>query len=168
MLLAVGLDHAMEKFKLAPWLLAASTMSLIALPTVVNVLPSAMLSGVGRTQISPVLMIPFVLVAILFSSVVWWLSWSGKPSLAMIAAGMAVVFGVAYFKGAAFPELDDRVSVRGFWRTHQAEGACLEGVPRAWEYGLNYYASHALHACAADETPRIAVVDGRLKLIASD
>ena len=80
---------------------------------------------------------------------------------------MAVVFGVAYFEGAAFPELDDRVSVRGFWRTHQAEGACLDGVPRAWEYGLNYYAGNPLHACAADESPRIAVVDGRLKLIAN-
>jgi len=77
---------------------------------------------------------------------------------------MAVLFGVAYLKGAAFPELDDRVSVRGFWRTHGADaaGACLEGVGRTLEYGLNYYAERPFHACAAGETPRIAVIDGRL------
>jgi 4-amino-4-deoxy-L-arabinose transferase-like glycosyltransferase len=163
LLLAVGLDQAIEKSKIAPWLLLASTASLIVLPTVVHALPQAMISGVGRTHIDLVLGMPFLLIA----GVVWWLSWSGKPSLAMLAAGMAVVFGVAYFKGAAFPELDDRVSVRGFWRAHGAEaaGACLEGVGRTWEYGLNYYAGRPFHACAEGETPKIAVLDGRLTVV---
>ena len=161
-LLAVGLDHAIEKSKLAPWLLTASTASLVILPTVVAALPDAMISGVGKTHINLVLGTPFLLIA----AVVWWLSWSGKPSLAMLAAGMAVVFGVAYLKGAAFPELDDRVSVRGFWRAHgpEASTACLEGVGRTWEYGLNYYAGKPLHACSASETPKITVLDGRLTL----
>ncbi len=124
-----------------------------------------MISGVGRTQIDLVLAMPFMLIA----GVVWWLSWSGKPSLAMLAAGMAVVFGVAYFKGAAFPELDDRVSVRGFWRAHGGEttGACLEGVGRTWEYGLNYYAGRPFHACLEEETPKIVVLDGRLTVVRS-
>jgi 4-amino-4-deoxy-L-arabinose transferase-like glycosyltransferase len=162
-LLAVGIDHALEKSKIVPWLVAASTASLILLPTVVNAIPAAMLSGVGHTHIDLVLGMPFLLVA----AAVWWLSWSGKPSLAMLAAGMAVVFGVAYFKGAAFPELDDRVSVRGFWRTHgrEAAEACLDGVGRNWEYGLNYYAGRPFHACLSGETPRIAVVDGRLTVV---
>jgi len=160
LLLAVGIEQAVEKSKIMSGLLAASMASLILLPTVVNALPDAIFTGVGRTQIDLVLGTPFLLAA----AVVWWLSWSGKPSLAMLAAGMAVVFGVAYVKGAAFPELDDRVSVRGFWRTHgpEAEGACLEGVGRSWEYGLNYYAERPFHACPAGEMPRIVVVDGRL------
>ncbi len=164
-LLAVALDEAIEKSKLAPWLLAASAASLIVLPTVVGAIPDAMLSGVGRTHISPVLGMPFLLVA----GAVWWLSWSGKPSLAILTAGMAIVFGVAYFKGAAFPELDDRVSVRGFWRAHgtDAAGACLEGVGRTWEYGLNYYAQRPFHACAEGETPKIMVVSGRLMVVRS-
>jgi 4-amino-4-deoxy-L-arabinose transferase-like glycosyltransferase len=163
LLLAVGLDQAIEKSKIVPWLLTASTASLIVLPTVVYSLPQAMISGVGRTHIDLVLAMPFMLIA----GVVWWLSWSGKPSLAMLAAGMAVVFAVAYFKGAAFPELDDRVSVRGFWRAHGAEaaGACLEGVGRTWEYGLNYYAGRPFHACLEEETPKIVVLDGRLTLV---
>ncbi len=160
LLLAAGLDHALEKSKITPWLLAASAASLMVLPIVVDAIPQAMLSGVGRTHFNLILGMPFLLIA----GVVWWLSWSGKPSLAMLAGGMAVVFGVAYFKGAAFPELDDRVSVRGFWRTHHegAAGACLDGVGRAWEYGLNYYAERPFQACSPDESPRIVVVDGRL------
>ncbi len=161
LLLAVGLDDAVEKSsKLAPWLLASSTALLVVLPTVVAALPEAMVSGVRRTHIEIVLGLPFLLAA----GFVFWLSWSGKPSLAMIAGGMAVVFAAAYLKGSAFPVLDDRVSVRGFWRAHQAQasGACLDGVGRTWEYGLNYYAGKPFHVCSAAATPRIAVVEGRL------
>jgi 4-amino-4-deoxy-L-arabinose transferase-like glycosyltransferase len=163
LLLAVGIDQAVEKSKIASWLLAASTASLIVLPTVVRALPDAMLIGFGRTHINLVLATAFLLAA----AAVWWLSWSGKPSLAMLAGGMAVVFGVAYFKGAAFPELDDRVSVRGFWKTHRPEAAsaCLDGVGRSWEYGLNYYARRPFHACSAGETPKIVVMDGRLTVV---
>jgi 4-amino-4-deoxy-L-arabinose transferase-like glycosyltransferase len=163
LLLAVGIDHAIEKSKITSGLLAASIASLMLLPTVVSALPDAMLTGVGRTHVDLVLGMPFLLAA----AVVWWLSWSGKPSLAMLAGGMAVVFGVAYFKGAAFPELDDRVSVRGFWRAHGPEGAsaCLEGVGRSWEYGLNYYAGRPFHVCSAGETPKIVVTDGRLTVV---
>jgi 4-amino-4-deoxy-L-arabinose transferase-like glycosyltransferase len=160
LLLAVAIDHAVEKTKLAAWLLAASVASLIVLPTIVATLPDAMLAGVSRTHIHIVLGTPFLLAA----GIVWWLSWSGKPSLAILFGGMTLVFAVAYFKGAAFPELDDRVSVRGFWRTHHAEagGACFDGIGRAWEYGMNYYAGHPLHDCSAGETPRLTVVGGRL------
>jgi 4-amino-4-deoxy-L-arabinose transferase-like glycosyltransferase len=163
LLLAVGIDYAIEKSKIAAWLLAASAASLIVLPMVVNAVPDAMVSGVGRTHINLVLGTPFLLAA----GLVWWLSWSGKPSLAILAGGMAVVFGVAYFKGSAFPEMDDRVSVRGFWRTHgpEAAGACLDGVGRTWEYGLNYYAARPFHACSAGETPKIVVLDGRLTVV---
>ncbi len=164
LLLAMGIDQESEDAtKIAPWLLAASTALLVVLPTVVAAIPEAMLSGIGRAHINLVLGTPFLLVA----GAVWWLSWSGKPSLAILAGGMAVVFAVAYFKGAAFPELDDRVSVRGFWRAHGQEsaGACLEGVGRTWEYGLDYYAGHPFQACSAGETPKIAVVNGRLTVV---
>ena len=162
-LLAVGLDQLVEKTKIAPWLLASSAALLVILPTVVLALPQAMLAGVGRTHINVALGLPFLLIAV----PVWLLSRSGKPSLAILAAGMGVVFGVAYFKGAAFPELDDRVSVRGFWREHHAEAAmaCVENVGRTWEYGLNYYAERPFHACSPGESPRIAVVDGRLTVV---
>jgi len=164
LLLAVALEKENEKSKIVPWLVAASTALLIVLPTVAGALPDAMNSGIGRTNVHLVLGVPLVLIAALFAGPVWWLSRSGKPSLAMLAAAMAVLFGVAYLKGEAFPELDDRVSARGFWRTHQANaaGACIDNVGRAWEYGLNYYAGRPFRACEPGETPRIVVVDGRL------
>jgi hypothetical protein len=164
LLLAIALERENEKSKLVPWLLAASAGLLIELPTVVAALPEAMVSGVGRTHVSMGIGLPFLLAVTLFAASVWWLSWSRKPSLAMLAAALAVLFGVAYLKGEAFPELDDRVSARGFWRTHReyAADACIDNVGRAWEYGLNYYAGHPFHACAPGETPRIVVVDGRL------
>ena len=162
-LLAVAIDQAVEKSKMLPWLLAGSTALLMLLPTVAATIPQAMISGIGKAQISVAVGMPFLL----FAAVVWWLSWSGKPSLAMLTAGMAVVFGAAYFKGEAFPALDDRVSVRGFWRVHHGEAAaaCIDGVGRTWEYGLNYYAERPFHACESGETPRISVVNGRLTLV---
>jgi 4-amino-4-deoxy-L-arabinose transferase-like glycosyltransferase len=164
LLLAMALERANEKSKIGAWLLAASTGLLIELPSVVAALPEAMVSGIGRTHVSLGIGLPFLLAVALFAASVWWLSWSGKPSLAMLAGALAVLFGVAYLKGEAFPELDDRVSARGFWRTHQeyAAGACIDNVGRAWEYGLNYYAGHPFHACEPGETPRIVVIDGRL------
>ncbi len=159
LLIAVGME---KSAKMIPWLMAASAAMLIVLPTIVTALPQALVSGIAKTHINTVLAFPFLLVA----AVVWWLSWSGKPALAVLAVGMTVVFGVAYFKGATFPELDDRVSVRGFWRNHhtEASAACLDGVGRSWEYGLNYYAQHPYHLCAVGETPRIVVIDGRLSI----
>jgi hypothetical protein len=164
-LLAVAIDQAVEKSKIVPWLLAGSTALLIFLPTIANALPQAMVSGIAKTPISLILGTPFLL----FAAAVWWLSWSGKPSLAMLAAGMAVVFGAAYFKGSVFPALDDRVSVRGFWRTHhdKAAGACIDNIGRTWEYGLNYYAEHPFRTCAEGESPRISVVNGRLAVVYS-
>ena len=166
LLLAVGIDEALEttktKSKIVPWLLAASTACLIVLPRIVTALPDAMLYGTSRAHIGP----PSgaVLIAPLFVTAVWWLSSTSKPSLAILTAAMAVVLGIAYLKGSAFPELDDRVSARGFWRTHRANaaGACIDNIGRAWEYGLNYYAERPLQACTPGEKPRIVVLNGRL------
>jgi 4-amino-4-deoxy-L-arabinose transferase-like glycosyltransferase len=160
LLLAVALER--ERSKVVSWALAASMALLVVLPTVAATLPDAMLSGFGRTHLHLTLGLPFLLAVVLFAASVQWLSRSGKPSLAMLAGAMAVLFGVAYLKGEAFPALDDRVSARGFWRRHGASAACIDNVGRAWEYGLNYYAGRPLHACEPGETPRIAVVNGRL------
>jgi len=157
LLLAVGIDKVREEHGIFPWLLAASAGMLIALPTVVHALPDAMLAGMSKTHVHPALATPFALVA----GVVLWLARRNKPTLAILTTGMAVVCGIAYLKGAVFPELDRRVSARGFWREHGRD-ACIDNVGRAWEYGLNYYAGRPLHACVEGETPRIAVEAGRL------
>ncbi len=157
--LAFGLDKAGLAAK---WWLVASVLMLVALPAIVAVLPDALLSGIRRASFVPAPALPFVLVA----PVVWWLAWRDRIVLSILTAAMSVVFGLAYVKGKVFPILDQRVSVRGFWRanTAQAANACLENVRRDWEYGLNYYAGRPLPDCDAEQRPRITVQDGRLVL----
>lgn len=82
--------------------------------------------------------------------------------------GIVIVMAVTYLKIETFPILDERVSVRVFWRANQSQAAnaCLENVRRDWEYGLNYYAGHPLPACGDDQArPRITVRDRRLVLV---
>jgi hypothetical protein len=160
---AVALKNAAS---LAKWGLAASALLLLALPAIMTSLPDALLFGGRHAHVSflplPVPALLFVIVA----AAVWWFSWREKPVLAILTAAGAVLCGVTYEKWKAYPVLDERVSVRGFWRAGQpqAAGACLDGVRREWEYGLNYYAGHALPACDAGRRARIIVKDGKLAL----
>lgn len=161
-LLAVAIDQAGTAAK---WWLASTTCLLIALPMISAALPQGLLSGFKHAPFWAMPAILFLIPAF----AVWWLSWSEKPNLAMIAAGMAILFGVAYFKGHTLPALDRDVSVRGFWREHRDEIAdvCIgENVRREWIYGLNYYADGPLPDCATFEKPKAIVVrDGHLAVI---
>jgi 4-amino-4-deoxy-L-arabinose transferase-like glycosyltransferase len=150
----------------AKWWLAASTLLLLALPGVMAALPDALLVGGTRAHI-PFLPLPAAaLLFVVTAAAVWWLSWRDRPILAVLLMAGAIFFGVTYEKWKIYPVLDQRVSVRGFWRASQpqAGGACIEGVRREWEYGLNYYAGHALPQCDAAPHVRIVVKDGRLAL----
>ncbi len=162
--LAVGLEKSGASLQ---WWLTASALMLAALPSVAHALPVALLVGIRKAPLVLTPGLPFVLAAAL----VWWLAWSGKPNLAMVAIGMAVVFAVAYLKGVAFPALDERVSVRAFWRAHSSQivASCVgEEVRREWLYGLNYYADRALPECAASaapgSNPRISTHDDALAI----
>ena len=154
---AVGLDKVGVK---SSWWLGASVASLVVLPVLVAMLPAALLSGIRRAPLVLTPGIPFLAAAL----IVWWLAWRERPNLAMLAAGVTIVFALAYVKGSAFPELDRRVSARGFWRAHKdaVSNACLDGVRREWEYGLNYYADHALGPCSGSSKVRIAERDRTL------
>jgi len=161
--LAVALEKAISQAK---WWLTASALLLVALPVIVAALPDALLSGLKKAPIVFTPAIPFLLIA----PAVWWLASREKALLAILAIGMGIMFGLAYVKGTAFPILDARVSVRGFWRANQVQlaGACLdEAVRRDWQYGLNYYVRHPLPLCVTSEPeprPKVTVHDKRLTL----
>ncbi len=146
----------------AKWWLGVSALMLVALPVIMRALPEALLSGVGKAPVVIAPALPFVIAA----GIVWWLAWRKGPILAILAASIAVLAGMMYMKIKMLPILDEQVSVRFFWRTHQPEGAdaCVQGVRRDWEYGLNYYASHVLPDCAAGKRTVITTSDGRLAL----
>jgi 4-amino-4-deoxy-L-arabinose transferase-like glycosyltransferase len=149
---AVGLDKCGAS---AGWWLGASVAMLVVVPAVVAAVPVALLAGLRKAPLAFAPGIPFVLLAIL----VWWLAWRGHPKLAIAAAGLTAAAAILYVKSATLPELDQRVSVRAFWRSHKdavANGCVEEGVRREWVYGLNYYAGHPLPACTASSPVRIA------------
>ena len=155
--LAVALDKAPGK----QWWLAACAACLIALPTAASLLPVALVSGLSR---APLAFAPFGLVFAAAALAVWWLARSGQTEIAALAVALAAALGVVYIKVSTFPQLEQTVSVRGFWRANQAAGAaCVDNVSRAWQYGLNYYAGRALPECPSpDSGPRVVVRDRRL------
>jgi 4-amino-4-deoxy-L-arabinose transferase-like glycosyltransferase len=166
--LAAGLDRvgrsADEEVpgRAQAWWLAACAVLLAAIPTIGRVLPEALRTGLTHASISFGLAFPFVLAA----GLVWALAWTGRAHLAMLTAALAAAVGAGYLKASAFPVLDREVSVREFWRTHQPiEGdACIDAVPRDWEYGLNYYAGHPLPRCQQASKEKIVALGGRLEL----
>lgn len=146
------------------WWLAACAALLVAIPTIGRLLPEALRTGLTHASISFGLALPFALAAAL----VWVLAWTGRAHLAMLTAALAAAVGAGYLKASTFPVLDQEVSVRGFWRAHQPVdgGACVEGVPRDWMYGLNYYAGTPLPHCEPEQARRekIVALGGRLEV----
>ena len=163
-MLAAGLDKAGVHLK---WWLSASALMLMALPAIVAALPDALLSGIRKAPFVWIPALPFIAIAGAVAGGVWWLAWREKTILAMVATGLAVGVGVAYLKQKTFPILDDRVSVRAFWKAHHPQGACVESsVRREWVYGLNYYAARPLAECSdAGAGPRITVRGDHLSVV---
>ena len=169
--LAIVLAFALDKTPVAGWWIGACTMLLIATPAIAALLPDALPSGITSAHFSIGRVArgwPFALAA----GAVFWLAWlakeqPGKRQQAMIVAALASLGAIAYLKFAALPVLDQRYSVRAFWRTHaqqlEAADICVKDVRREWVYGLNYYAGRPLPECSGTAL-QIVVRDGQLAL----
>lgn len=171
--LAQGLEaHSVDRLgRRRHWLmggwLAACAGLLILLPAAADLLPDALLSGLSRTSFK------FASSGLIFLAaglLALWLTRNGLFSAAVVCVALAAAGGVLYLKYSTLPALDRLVSVRAFWKGTGGTGICIDNVKRSWEYGLNYYAGHALPTCTgADPLPsRIVVRDGRLSLGASE
>lgn len=160
--LAIVLGAALEQTGVKrKWWLASSALMLIALPAVAAALPDALLAGLRRAPLHPALGIAFAI----FAGAAWWFAWRERPNLALATVIAGIAIGLVYVKVRTFPALDDRVSVRAFWRAHASEAshACIdESVRREWIYGLNYYAARPLPACASADPVRIRESGGKL------
>jgi 4-amino-4-deoxy-L-arabinose transferase-like glycosyltransferase len=168
--LAIVLAVALDKTPASGWWIGGCVVLLIAAPAIATLLPEALLSRVTWAQFSFARLPrgwPFALAA----GGVFWLAWRaknepGKREQAMIAASLATLAAIGYFKLTVLPALDQRYSVRAFWRANaaQIEEACLQDVRRDWAYGLNYYAGRPLPECPGAAL-QIAVRDGQLTVI---
>jgi hypothetical protein len=169
--LAIVLASALEAASSqAKWWLSTSALILGGLPVIMRALPDGLLFGFRKAPFSfgspaaILTVLPFVILA----AGVWWLAWRDRVTEAILTLGIAIIAAVTYLKIETFPILEERVSVRGFWRANQSQAAnaCLDNVRRDWEYGLNYYAGHAMPACTDDQMrPRITVKDQRLVVV---
>jgi len=159
--LAVAIDRAGAGRK---WWIASAALPLVLLPVIIPALPDALLSGIRSAPVAWQAVatgLPFAILAV----AAWWLAWRENTNLAIATVVAGAMIGLVYVKVKTFPILDQRVSVRGFWREHsgEASGACVDdGVRREWRYGLNYYAGRDLATCTADDQVRIADHDRRL------
>ncbi len=142
------LAAALERLKGREYWLASCAALLVAVPTVANLLPGALVSGLGRTSAS---FAPAGLIFLLAAAAVWWLARTEPAERGVLAVALAAALALVYLKYDTFPVLDQSVSVRGFWRANRVavtEG-CFDHVGRTWEYGLNYYVGHELPECGA-------------------
>jgi 4-amino-4-deoxy-L-arabinose transferase-like glycosyltransferase len=175
--LAVGLEKSGAAMK---WWLTASTLMLVAFPTIATVLPNALLFGVRHAPgginygIPASLLLRVLLATLILASLVWWLAWRDKPNLAIAAVALAIVLGITWLKGPTLFQLDQRVSARAFWRAHSPEiqNACIgDQIRRDWQYELNYYASRALPLCDSNPAApgranlRVTSRDGALLVV---
>jgi len=168
--LAIVLAVALDKTPAAGWWMGVCVLLLIATPAIAALLPDALLSF-STSHFSLARLVygwPFAVAA----AGVFWMAWQGRREHAMLAATLATLAAIAYFKIAVLPVLDERYSVRGFWRAHaqqlEAADICVKDVRRDWVYGLNYYAGRPLPECIGTEPQtgvQIGVRDGQLKLI---
>jgi 4-amino-4-deoxy-L-arabinose transferase-like glycosyltransferase len=164
-ILAAGLDRTGKNF---PWWIGVNALPLAALPLIVALLPDALLSGIRKAPVMHAPGFSSLAIALAIAGTAGWLAWREKTVAAVLTIGLTAGVGVLYVKTAALPPIDERVSVRSFWRTNrsQAASACVDPiVRREWVYGLNYYAPDPPKECAAgSEGFRISVVDGRLAI----
>lgn len=169
--LAIVLASALEAAEAqAKWWLSAAALTLAALPVIMRALPDGLLFGFRRAPLSLGSMGSLVsaLVFVALAAGIWWLALRERLTEAVLGMGLTIAVAVSYLKIETFPILDQRVSVRAFWRANQSQAAnaCLENVRRDWEYGLNYYAGHPLPSCSDHQMhPRITVRDRRLILV---
>jgi 4-amino-4-deoxy-L-arabinose transferase-like glycosyltransferase len=160
--LAIVLAVALDKAPGTAWWIGSSVLLLAAVPTIASILPDAVLSGITKVHFSFAFGWPFALAA----GGVFWLAWKGSREWAVLAAALVTIGALAYLKVATFPVLDQRASVRAFWRANaaQSEGACLNNLPPPWIYQLNYYAGRALPECGT-QSRRIMVIGGKLQVM---
>jgi 4-amino-4-deoxy-L-arabinose transferase len=167
--LAIVLAVALDKTPAAGRWVGACVVLLIAAPAIAALLPDALLSTVTSADFSLARLAhgwPFALAA----AGIFWLAWpgkneQGKREQVILAATLSALAAIAYFKISVLPVLDQRYSVREFWRANaaQIEATCLKDVRREWVYGLNYYAGRALPECS-EAGRQIVVRDGQLQL----
>ncbi len=158
---------ALAQVRRARWVLGACGLLMAAMPLIAELLPSALVVGIRRAAWGTV---DWRLVAVGVLPALWCWWWGDRRrELAVAGLLVAVTAVVLLLEWKTFPVLEQRVSVRGFWRKVQSFSpeACIAEIDRDRRYGLNYYARDPLPDCSLAPRP-LAIreaADGRLELV---
>jgi hypothetical protein len=144
-LLGIALSKAQAGTAKILALIATSAALLGFVPAIQDLLPQALLHGISRAQLHLPLVWTLPAIAIIVATV--FLERTGRRELAITLISMVIVLSVARLVWQTYPELDQKVSPRGFWVSHGGSITCSSDSDRSRRYGLNYYAGHDLPDC---------------------
>ena len=144
-LLGVALSKAQAGTAKMVALIATCAALLGFVPAIQNLLPQALLHGFSRAQLHLPLVWILPAIAIIVATV--FLERTGHRELAITVISMVIVLSVARLAWQTYPELDQKVSPRGFWVSRTGSITCSSDSNRSWRYGLNYYAGRDIPDC---------------------
>lgn len=150
---AAILGLALDEARRARAWLAACALLLAIFPIAAGMLSPAL--GTGLTRVPwPVFHWTWTL-PLAVAALVWALEARERRGAAVFSIAAAVAAGILYVKVAALPAVDASASARALWRqvAPHASETCVDGIGRAWRYGLNYYSETPLPDCSAAPRP---------------
>jgi 4-amino-4-deoxy-L-arabinose transferase len=144
-LLGIALSKAQAGTAKLVALIATSAALLGFVPAIQELLPQALLHGFSRAQLHLPLIWILPALAIIVATV--FVERTGRQELAITLISMVIVLSVTRLVWQTYPELDQKVSPRGFWVSHGGSITCSSESNRSWRYGLNYYAERDIPDC---------------------
>jgi len=144
-LIGIVLDRARDRSLAIAVLIAASAFLVWLLPTVEDGLPSALVSGLRRTQLHfyPAWLLPVVGLAALCA----FLELRGWRTAAVLTLAFSIALLIARFVWRDFPVLDRNASARSVWIDSSPRVTCIPAGQSFLRFGLDYYANRELEDC---------------------
>jgi 4-amino-4-deoxy-L-arabinose transferase-like glycosyltransferase len=142
-LIGSAIAGATNRSILLLWSMSLSAALVCFIPSIEDVLPDALSSGLSRShyQVPAFWMIPCLAAALLCSA----LARVGRRSVAIALIGLATTFTVIRLLWSVYPILDHTDSARQLSRSKSI--TCVRPADRSLRYGLNYYTNRELPDC---------------------
>jgi 4-amino-4-deoxy-L-arabinose transferase-like glycosyltransferase len=144
-LLGFGISKAHARSAKMAALVATSAAMLGFIPAIQDLLPQALLYGFSRAQFY--LPLFWILPAISLTLICGSLERTGRRDAAIALIAAVIVLSVGRLVWQTYPELDQKVSARGFWVSRAGSITCASEKDRSRRYGLNYYAGREVPDC---------------------
>lgn len=144
-LLGFGIGKAQARTVKMLALVVTSAALLGIIPAIQDLLPEALLHGVSRAHFYMPLF--WILPGVSVTLVCGLLERTGRRDAAITIISMVIVLSVGRLVWQTYPELDQKVSARGFWVSRTGSITCASENDRSRRYGLNYYAGREVPDC---------------------